>query len=178
MSGVLTLCPLLTRRSYVETVLSVMTEHVQGPLCISLLLSIDRAGTVCVLSGNTGCRVEPAHTHTRWCRREDAHDTVRLAAEYRSRGVCGIDLSGNPFVGDVPSLIPALLAARAAHLPTTLHFGEVLRPEEAACMLAFGPERVGHACYMDDATREALLRSKIPVEICPTSNVMTCSVPG
>ena len=77
----------------------------------------------------------------------EAVKTVKLAAYLRDCGcdVCGVDLSGNPGIGEWSSFEPALLLARHLKLPVTLHCGEVdgTGAEEAA-MIAFGPERFGH----------------------------------
>ena len=47
-------------------------------------------------------------------------------------------------------------------------------------MLAFAPERLGHAvsATCDGALLSALLRSRAPVELCLTSNVLSQSVPS
>lgn len=45
-------------------------------------------------------------------------------------------------------------------------------------MLALRPERLGHACYLSEKEEAALFASRIPVEICMTSNVRTRSVPS
>jgi len=105
-------------------------------------------------------------------------DTVHRAAALRSDGVIGVELSGNPLVGDAATLMPALELARSYGLACTLHCAEVFRPAETSLMLSFRPERLGHMCFLDDATREQLLESAIGVEVCPTSNVVTESTPG
>jgi adenosine deaminase len=47
-------------------------------------------------------------------------------------------------------------------------------------MLAFAPERLGHAvtAACDAGLLPALLASRIPVELCLTSNVLSQSVPS
>ena len=56
---------------------------------------------------------------------------MALAAELRSRGIVGVDLSGNPSLGAFATWQPALAQARAAGLPLTLHCGEVDNADEA-----------------------------------------------
>lgn len=84
----------ITKVSYVDAVLRGVDAAVcgpnggngTGPITIRLLLSIDRR--------------EGA---------EDALETVQLAASLRSRGVVGVDLSGNPTLGEWSTCALALL---------------------------------------------------------------------
>lgn len=107
---------------------------------------------------------------------ESAMETVKLALEMRHLGVVGIDLSGNPVVGNWSTVLPALNFAREQGLFITLHCGEVPNREEINAMLDFLPQRVGHACWLVEDEWEKLKSSKIPVEICLTSNITTASV--
>ncbi|PRQ28501.1 putative adenosine deaminase [Rosa chinensis] len=122
---------------------------------VRLLLSIDRRGTT-----------------------EAAMETVNLALEMRDLGVVGIDLSGNPIVGDWSTYLPALKFAREQGLYITLHCGEVPNPKEVRSMLDFLPQRIGHACCFEEAEWEKLKSSSIPVEICLTSNIRTNTIPS
>lgn len=59
----------------------------------------------------------------------------------RNIGVDGIDLSGNPVVGEWQTFLLALTCARKRGLPITLHYGEVPNREEIQGMLEFHPKR-------------------------------------
>ncbi|CAL1397775.1 unnamed protein product [Linum trigynum] len=120
---------------------------------VRLLLSIDRRETA-----------------------EAAMETVKLALEMRGLGVVGIDLSGNPSVGEWSTYLAALQFAREQGLYVTLHCGEVPNYEEINAMLDFLPQRIGHACFLREPDWVKLKSSKIPVEICLTSNIMTDTI--
>jgi len=155
----------MTKRSYAEAVLDGIDAAAcgpgggdgSGPITVRLLLSIDRRETAA-----------------------EAAETVALAIALRSRGVVGVDLSGNPELGHFSDWMPALEAARAAGLALTLHCGEFGNPDEARAMLAFQPARLGHAvtATTDAAVVPLLLASRIPVELCLTSNVLSRAAPS
>jgi adenosine deaminase len=109
--------------------------------------------------------------------RDAAKESVDLATEFRDAGVVGVDISGNPRVS-YPQFEPFLRRARGAGLPLAVHFAEVPDPVESAAILALRPDRLGHACYLNDKEEAALLSSRIPVEICMTSNLRSRSVPS
>jgi adenosine deaminase len=105
--------------------------------------------------------------------------TVDAAARLADGGsgvVVGVDLCGNPARGDFATYVPALQRARAAGLRVTLHLGELDRPREVAEMLDFGPDRVGHACFLDAAAWARVRAGRVPLEACVTSNLRTASV--
>ncbi|XAR53776.1 Adenosine deaminase [Bertholletia excelsa] len=122
----------------------------QRKIFVRLLLSIDRRETTA-----------------------SAMETVELALKMRHLGVAGIDLSGNPIVGEWSTFLPALKFAREQGLSITLHCGEVPNQEEIQAMLEFYPGRIGHACYLGEEEWKTLKSHKIPVEICLTSNIRT-----
>ncbi|KAL5578880.1 hypothetical protein UlMin_011322 [Ulmus minor] len=107
---------------------------------------------------------------------EAAMETVKLALELRHIGVVGIDLSGNPIVGEWTTFLPALEFARKQGLYLTLHCGEVPNPEEIRAMLDFLPQRIGHACCFEEEEWKKLKLFNIPVEICLTSNIRTNTI--
>ncbi|PNY01905.1 adenosine deaminase-like protein [Trifolium pratense] len=109
---------------------------------------------------------------------EAAMETVKLALEMRHLGVVGIDLSGNPKTGEWTTYLPALKFAQEQGLNVTLHCGEIRNPKEIKNMLEFHPQRIGHACFFEDEHWRKMKSTKIPVEICLTSNIRTFSVPS
>ncbi|GAC99302.1 hypothetical protein PHSY_006903 [Pseudozyma hubeiensis SY62] len=127
----------------------------KGKVILRLLLSIDRA----------------KHTAS------DSYEIVSLAAKFRSQGVIGIDLSGDPTKGDFGTYLPALTHARSLGLKITLHAGEVLNPTEFSSMLDFHPDRFGHCCFVDPPNLARLTESSIPIELCLTSNLLSNSIP-
>jgi len=153
----------IDKEGYVEAVLAGMRDAQclgdgsDGRIVVRLVLSIDRA-------------------------KDDdeskARETVELAKKYKSQGVVGVDLSGAPTVGSWAMYRSALRDARAHGLGVALHCGEVENTtEEQSSMLDFKPDRLGHCVHTvrDADLYEKLLQSKIPVELCLTSNVMTRS---
>ncbi|KAM0897041.1 hypothetical protein ACQ4PT_022823 [Festuca glaucescens] len=107
-----------------------------------------------------------------------ALDTVNLAMEMKDQGVVGIDLSGNPVVGEWETYLPALEHAKELGIPITIHCGEVPNRKEIQAVLDFCPQRLGHVCCLNDEEWKKLKSSMIPVEICLTSNVMTGGTPS
>jgi adenosine deaminase len=113
-----------------------------------------------------------------------------------------VDLGGNPTKQDFQMFAPLFSKARSAGLKVTLHCGEVpsgvtedenggetnamdddakmisrqgmiTRFNEAVAVLDFKPDRLGHAMLLPSNLQERIVQEKIPVETCPTSNVMT-----
>ncbi|CAJ1959686.1 unnamed protein product [Cylindrotheca closterium] len=117
---------------------------------------------------------------------ELAKDLVQ-SDEYGYR-VVGVDIGGNPTKNHFHDFRPAFEVAREAGLKITLHCAEVpchdndddpsnkrvvIAYDEAKSILEFAPDRLGHALLLPPSLQSMLQKSKIPVECCPTSNVMT-----
>lgn len=94
--------------------------------------------------------------------------------------VCGVDLAGDE---SQPGLThrDAFAAAHAAGLPVTIHAGEAAGPDSVwEALDVLGAARIGHGLRSaaDQALLDRLRRDRIPLEMCPTSNVQTGAAPG
>lgn len=140
------------------------------PLIPRLIVSVDRSGTP-----------------------EQAEENINLALEMTKSHpnyVIGVELGGNPTRNDFRTFEPVFQTARDSGLQISIHCGEVPTAqnssdssnatlkkayEEASAVLQFRPERLGHALLLPDDLMDDLMQQsiRIPIECCPTSNVMT-----
>jgi adenosine deaminase len=115
-----------------------------------------------------------------------SEEAARAAARFAGGGVVGFDLAG-PEAGYPPEdHLPAIDLARAAGLGITLHAGESAGVASVAAALRCGADRLGHGIeIVDDCIVERgeivglgpvateVHRRRIPLEVCPTSNLAT-----
>lgn len=73
---------------------------------------------------------------------------------------------------------PAFDLARNAGLKITVHCGETPDDADTKAVIDFHPERLGHAVVLGEAVQNRLLslERRIPIEICPTSNLLTLAL--
>jgi adenosine deaminase len=107
--------------------------------------------------------------------------TLQVATELRPDGLVSFGLGG-PEAG-VPraQFAPHFRAALAEGLHSVPHAGESTGPETIWDSLTYlGAERIGHgiAAARDPRLLDHLRENAIPLEVCPTSNVRTRSVPS
>lgn len=106
---------------------------------------------------------------------------IELSAAIRSRdrGVVALDLAGDEasFPGDL--FVRHFAKARDGGLRTVAHAGEASGAESVRqAVLGLHAERIGHGirCLEDPVVVDLLLERKIPLEVCPTSNLQTSTV--
>jgi len=94
-------------------------------------------------------------------------------------------------MGDMELFTSHFAAVKAAGLGITIHIAEVLlylashglfvlsisqtaenTPEDTFKLLSFKPDRLGHATFLNDEAQGFVLREKMAVEICLTSNLL------
>ena len=144
----------LSKDEYVKTVLDVINLHNKQPeneLHTLLILSVDRRNTV-----------------------DEAEEVVDLALKYRSVGVVGVDLCGNPARGDVRMFTQTFARAKAEGLKLTLHFAETsssATDQELECLLSWKPHRLGHVIHVKEEFQKIIKQRNIGVELCLSCNV-------
>ncbi|XP_050450363.1 adenosine deaminase-like protein isoform X2 [Cataglyphis hispanica] len=154
----------MTKTEYLEAIIKAFeTSKLQFPqILVKLLISINR---------KQGC--------------ETARENINLAIEFMKKYpeyIVGIDLSGDPTVNY--SFLELLEMSRKAGLKITAHCAEVPNEMETTDILKFKPNRLGHCTCIHPSLQgskqlfDMLLESKIPVELCLTSNVKCKTVPS
>ena len=107
--------------------------------------------------------------------------TLEVATRLRPDGLVSFGLGGPELGVPRAQFAPHFAAARAIGLHSVPHAGESTGPETIWDSLThLGAERIGHgiAAAQDVRLLEHLRDHAIPLEVCPTSNVRTRSVPS
>lgn len=108
-----------------------------------------------------------------------AEDTLRIALDERPDGLISFGLGGPEIGVPRPQFKPYFDQARAAGLRSVPHAGETTGPETIwDALRELGAERIGHgiAAALDPELLTHLAERRIPLEVCPTSNVRTRAV--
>jgi aminodeoxyfutalosine deaminase len=100
---------------------------------------------------------------------------AELAAERVGCGVIAFGIGGSEERGPAELFQEAFAFARRSGLHLTAHAGESMGPESIWAALELGAERIGHgiAAVCDEALMRHLRERDIPLEVCPTSNLVT-----
>jgi len=111
----------------------------------------------------------------------EAMEVVDLAIKYKSCGIVGIDLCGNPLKGDVSTYRETFTKAKLHGLKLTLHFAEISASsteEELQTLLSYGPDRLGHVINVPDTVKQEIIKRKLGLELCLTCNVNAKMISG
>jgi adenosine deaminase len=148
----------VSKRDYLNSVIKVIEEFERDHpdvMIVRLLISIDRSKGL-----------------------KEGLENVELAKEYNrshSSLVVGIDFSGNPQVSTFRELKPIFDLVRQYNLKMTVHIAEHWEDSDLEFILKeIRPERIGHAVCLSKEWIDYLIeKQSIPIEICPTSNLIT-----
>jgi adenosine deaminase len=101
---------------------------------------------------------------------------AELAVEFRHKGVVAFDLAGAEAGNPPKQHLAAFYYARNHLLNLTIHAGESWGPDSIRQALFYcGAHRIGHGITLvdDPDLLSYVVDHRIPLEICPTSNVQT-----
>jgi adenosine deaminase len=110
---------------------------------------------------------------------ERALRMAMLAIEYKGRGVLAFDLAGAEKDNPAKRFREAFYLVRHANLNVTVHAGEAYGPESIHQALHWAnAHRIGHGVRLgeDPDLVEYVRDHRIPLEMCPSSNVQTGAV--
>ena len=108
-----------------------------------------------------------------------AEGTLAIALEHGPSALIGFGLGGPEIGVPRPQFKPYFDRARAAGLHSVPHAGETTGPETIwDALRELGAERIGHgtSAAADLALMAHLAEHRIPLEVCPTSNLATGAV--
>ncbi len=108
-----------------------------------------------------------------------AEETARIATGLHPDGLVSFGLGGPEIGVPRPQFKPFFDQARAAGLRSVPHAGETTGPDTIwDALRELGAERIGHgtSAVNDPALVDHLVEHRIPLEVCPTSNIATRAV--
>ncbi len=110
-------------------------------------------------------------------KREENLLTVELAAQWRERGVVGVDLAGAEALYPTENYKEVFSLASKLGLNITIHAGEAAGEESVRAALDFGAKRIGHGARVKSEELLSLIKQNdVLIECCPTSNLQTGAV--
>ena len=106
--------------------------------------------------------------------------TIEAAAEYRGKGVVGVDLAGAEALYPTENYRDIFSLASKMGLNITIHAGEAAGAESVKAALDFGAKRIGHgvAAARSEGLLDRIKSEDVLIEVCPTSNLQTGAVPS
>jgi adenosine deaminase len=110
---------------------------------------------------------------------ESSLEMARVAVAYKNRGIVGFDLAGAEYDHPAKHHKDAFQLIRNNNIACTIHAGEAFGPESIAQALhVCGAHRIGHGCRLreDGDLLHYINDQRIPLEVCPSSNVQTGAV--
>jgi adenosine deaminase len=136
--------------------------------------AVDRATEACIRS--TGIEARIILCTMRHFDREQSLATAYLVEHFRGSRVAALDIAGDEAGYPIDAHIPAFRYAIDHGLYRTAHAGEARGPDSVwETLREFQPSRIGHGVRSieDPALVEHLVRNRIHLEVCPTSNLQT-----
>jgi adenosine deaminase len=108
-------------------------------------------------------------------------EMAQLAVAYKNHGVVGFDLAGAEFNYPAKAHKDAFQLILKNNINCTAHAGEAYGPESVAQAIHYlGAHRIGHGVRLreDGDLLNYVNDHRVPLEVCPSSNVQTGAVPS
>lgn len=114
----------------------------------------------------------------RGARYEINKETIDVAKNFLGNGVCCADLAGAEAIFPTSDYKDLFTYAAEQNVPYIIHAGEADGPRSMWDAISMGAKRIGHgiAAVQDLKLMEYLCDTKLPLEVCVTSNVQTKGV--
>jgi adenosine deaminase len=107
-----------------------------------------------------------------------AWDTVRIARDYMTAGVRGVDISDDTRIVGLGEYQAPIEWAKSEGLGVTIHAGEAEGPESVRTAIErLGATRIGHGirAIEDSKVVRLAVERDVTLEVCPTSNIHTAA---
>lgn len=105
-------------------------------------------------------------------------EVIDICKKYLNKGIVAIDLAGDEKRFKTKDYKALFDIAKEKKIPFTIHAGEVDNYQSVKDAISFGAKRIGHGINIieNDEVIKEVIKNKITLEICPTSNVQTKAV--
>ena len=163
---------------YAELRFAPLLHLLNGLTPEAVVAAVDRATEQCIR--DTGIQARLILCTLRHFNHAQSLQTAYLVHQFQGSRVAALDIAGDEAGHPITAHIPAFQYARQHGLHRTAHAGEASGPASVwETLQAFQPTRIGHGVRSieDPALIRHLAHNRIHLEVCPTSNVQTRTVP-
>ena len=163
---------------YAELRFAPLLHLLNGLTPEAVVAAVDRATEQCIQA--TGIQARLILCTLRHFNQEQSLQTAHLVHQFQGSRVAALDIAGDEAGFPIDAHIAAFQYAIDNGIPRTAHAGEAASPASVwETLQAFQPTRIGHGVRSieDTALVRHLAQHHIHLEVCPTSNVQTRTVP-
>jgi adenosine deaminase len=108
-------------------------------------------------------------------------EVIEAASRFVGHGLVAVDLAGDETTYPATQFREVFALAIKLGIPVTIHAGEAAGPDNIEeAVLHLGARRIGHGVRLreDTSVMNMIREQRIPLELCPTSNIQTKAVNG
>ncbi len=159
---------------YAEIRFAPLLHLERGLTPAQVVAAVDHATEACIRSSGIEARL--ILCTLRHFDREQGLTTARLVQQFRGTRVTALDIAGDEAGFPIDANVPAFHYAIEHGLHRTAHAGEARGPDSVwETLREFQPSRIGHGVRSieDPVLIEHLIRERIHLEVCPSSNLQT-----